>query len=120
MRYLSTPYHTHTHKLFLKHEKCEFEQTTIEYLGLIISEGEIHIDPAKVAGIMEWPTPTKRKEVQSFLGFANFYHHLIKGFSHHAKPLFKLTKKDCKWSWEEDEQWAFNVLQKHITLSPIL
>jgi hypothetical protein len=46
---------------------------TIEYLGLIISEGEICMDPVKVAGVTEWPVPTTRKEVQSFLGFANFY-----------------------------------------------
>jgi hypothetical protein len=61
------------HKLFLQHDKCEFEQTSIEYLSLIISKGEICMDPVKVAGVTEWPTPTKKKEVQSFLGFANFY-----------------------------------------------
>jgi Reverse transcriptase (RNA-dependent DNA polymerase) len=91
------------HKLYLQHNKCEFKKTSIEYLGLIISEGEIHMDPVKVAGVAEWPTPTKKKEVQSFLGFANFYHHFIKGFLHHAKPLFKLTKKDRKWGWNDEE-----------------
>jgi hypothetical protein len=99
------------HKLFLKHKKCEFKWTTIEYLGLIILEGEICMDPVKVAGVTEWPTPMKKKEVQSFLGFANFYRRFIEGFSHHAKPLFKLTKKDRKWTWDEDEQWAFNQLK---------
>ena len=82
------------HKLFLRHEKCEFEKTLIEYLGLIIFEGEMHMDPVKVAGVTEWPTPTNRKEVQLFLRFVNFYHRFIEGFSHHAKPLFELTKKD--------------------------
>jgi hypothetical protein len=99
------------HKLFLCHDKCEFEQTTIEYLGLIISEGEIHMDPVKVAGVMEWPTPKSKKEVQSILGFANFYRRFIEGFSHHAKPLFKLMKKDRKWSWAETEQGAFNEIK---------
>ena len=80
----------------------------------------MHMDPVKVAGVMDWLTLTKMKEVQSFLGFANFYHRFIEGFSHHAKPLFKLMKKYCKWSWEEDEQWAFNKLKKHIMSSPIL
>jgi hypothetical protein len=64
----------HKHKLFLWHNKCEFKQTTIEYLGLIVSEGEIHMDLVKIVGVMEWPTPTMKKEVQSILGFANFYH----------------------------------------------
>jgi hypothetical protein len=61
------------HKLFLWHNKCKFEQTTIEYLGLIVSEGKMHMDLVKVAGVMKWPTPTIKKEVQSFLGFVNFY-----------------------------------------------
>jgi hypothetical protein len=63
----------HKHKLFLQHNKCKFEQTTIEYLRLIISQGEMRMDPVKVAGVMEWPALTIKKEVQSFLGFANFY-----------------------------------------------
>jgi RNase H-like domain found in reverse transcriptase/Reverse transcriptase (RNA-dependent DNA polymerase)/Integrase zinc binding domain/Chromo (CHRromatin Organisation MOdifier) domain/Retroviral aspartyl protease len=108
------------HKLFLRHDKCEFEQTTIEYLGLIISEGEVRMDPVKVAGVTEWPIPATKKEVQSFLGFANFYRRFIEGFSHHARPLFELTKKDQKWSWGEDEQRAFDEIKTRVTSSPIL
>jgi hypothetical protein len=75
-----------------------------KYLGLIISEGEIHMDLVKVAGVMDWPTLTKKKEVQSFLGFMNFYRWFIEGFSHHVKPLFELMKQDHKWTWGEKEQ----------------
>jgi hypothetical protein len=78
------------------------------------------MDPVKVAGVTEWPTLKSKKEVQSFLGFANFYHHFIEGFSHHAKLLFKLTKKDQKWSWAEAEQGAFDKIKNRITSSPIL
>ncbi len=60
-------------KLFLKAEKCEFEVLETEYLGVIISENSIRMDPVKIAGIAEWPTPTKKRELQSFLGFMNFY-----------------------------------------------
>ena len=59
--------------LFLKPEKCEFEKERIEYLGVIISKGRAEMDPAKVSGIIEWPTPKTVKETQSFLGFCNFY-----------------------------------------------
>ena len=52
------------------------------------------MDPVKVAGVTEWPTPSNRKEVQSFLGFTNFYRRFIQGFSHLARPLFDLTWKD--------------------------
>jgi hypothetical protein len=78
------------------------------------------MDPVKVAGVTEWPVPTTRKEVQSFLGFVNFYRRFIKGFSHHAKPLFELTKKDRKWSWGKAEQSAFDEIKTRVTSSPIL
>ena len=61
------------HKLYLCPEKCEFERTKIEYLGLIVSQGQAEMDLVKVAGVTDWPIPSKQKEVQSFLGFANFY-----------------------------------------------
>ena len=72
------------HKLFLQHDKCEFEHTQIEYLGLVVMHGSIAMDPIKVAGVTEWPVPKTKKEVQSFLGFTNFYHRFIEGFLHHA------------------------------------
>jgi hypothetical protein len=59
--------------LYLKLEKCSFDQTSIEYLGVIIDNGNVRMDPAKVQGITKWPRPTKVKEIQSFLGFCNFY-----------------------------------------------
>ena len=64
------------HKLYLRHEKCEFEKTRIEYLGVIISHNKVEMDPVKIAGVSEWPTPTNKKEVQSFVGFINFYQRL--------------------------------------------
>jgi Reverse transcriptase (RNA-dependent DNA polymerase) len=63
----------HIHNLFLKLEKCEFECTEIEYLGVIISHNFVHMDPIKVAGVSEWPIPCSKREVQWFLGFTNFY-----------------------------------------------
>jgi hypothetical protein len=74
-------------KLFLKHEKCEFEQTWIEYLGLISSKDRVEMDPVKVTRVAEWPTPTNKRETQQFLGFINFYRRFIQDFSHHAKLL---------------------------------
>jgi len=61
------------HKLYLHPDKCKFEKTTIKYLGVIISHNSITMDPVKITGITEWPTPTNKKEVQSFLGFTNIY-----------------------------------------------
>jgi hypothetical protein len=61
------------HKLYLRPEKCEFEKVRIEYLGIIISHNKVEMDPVKIAGVADWPTPSNKKEVQSFVGFVNFY-----------------------------------------------
>jgi hypothetical protein len=78
------------------------------------------MDPVKVAGVMEWPILTKKKDVQFCSGFVNFYCRFIKGFSHYMKPLFELTKKDHKWIWGKKEQWVFNELKNCITSYLIL
>ncbi|GLB37179.1 putative chromo (CHRromatin Organisation MOdifier) domain containing protein [Lyophyllum shimeji] len=108
------------HRLFLKPEKCKFERTEIEYLGLIISHGTASMDPVKVAGVAEWPVPRNKKEVQSFLGFTNFYRRFIRDFSHHTRPLFDLTAKDVAWTWGSGQQDAFDSLKRAITSKPVL
>jgi len=107
-------------KLYLRPDKCEFERTTIEYLGVIISHNSVAMDPIKVAGVAEWPEPTNKKEVQSFLGFTNFYRRFIQDFSRHARPLFDLTKNDAKWHWGTDKQSAFDDLKRSVTTAPVL
>jgi hypothetical protein len=87
------------HKLYLWPEKCEFEKTKIEYLSVIISHNKVEMDPVKIAGVADWPTPSNKKEVQSFVGFVNFYQRFIPGFSHHAHALFDLTMKDVRFIW---------------------
>ena len=92
----------------------------MEYLGVIISHNSVEMDLVKVVGVAEWPAPNNKKEVQSFLGFINFYRRFIWDFSHHARPLFNLTKNDVKWLWSEDEQSAFDILKGLVTSAPIL
>jgi len=82
------------HKLFLCPEKCEFHWKQIEYLGLVISENKIAMDPIKVTRVCEWPVPENRTDVQAFIGFVNFYHRFIQDFSTIARPLFDLTCSD--------------------------
>jgi len=81
-------------KLFLHPEKYEFCKQRIEYLGLVISENEVSMDPVKVAGVQEWPTPENKTDVQAFLGFVNFYRRFIRDFSAKARPLFDLTRSE--------------------------
>ena len=61
------------YNLYLKLEKCEFKCTQIEYLGVIVSEGTVEMDLVKVSGVSEWPEPRNKREVQSFVGFVDFY-----------------------------------------------
>ena len=73
----------------------------------------------KVHGVMEWPTPTKVKEVQSFLGFVNFYWKFIQDFSDVAHPLYALTHKTQQWVWSLAEQEVFDTLKKAVTSAPV-
>jgi len=82
------------HKLFLCPEKCEFHRKEIEYLGLVISENKVAMDPVKVAGVCDWPTPENQTDVQAFIGFVNFYRYFIRDFSTIARPLFDLMCSD--------------------------
>ena len=77
-------------------------------------------DQEKLSGVLEWPVPTKVKQVQAFLGFANFYCRFIENFAKMLKPLSNLTKKDSTWTWGVDQQDAFEVLKKAFTTAPVL
>jgi hypothetical protein len=106
--------------LYLKPEKCSFKKEKIEFLGLIIGGGTISMDPVKVEGVKKWPVPTCVKDIQAFMGFANFYRRFILGFSDVARPMNELLKKDTKWSWGDRQQKAFDTLKEHFTTAPVL
>src|SRR5258705_4690170 len=110
----------HSYKLFLQPEKCKFECREVDYLGLVISKDHVVMDPVKVQGVTDWPQPTKVKDVQSFIGFVNFYQRFIQNFSEIACPLHMLTWKLKDWSWGTAEQQAFNVLKNAVTSAPML
>lgn len=101
------------HKLFLKVEKCDFEVSEVEYLGVLIGHGTVRMDPKKVAAVKDWNEPTKKRELQQFLGFCNFFRRFIRGYSAVAKPLTRLTSK-VDWTWEADQRHAFEELKRRI------
>ncbi|QRW21942.1 Retrotransposable element Tf2 protein [Rhizoctonia solani] len=107
-------------QLFCKASKCTFHVTLVEYLGIIVLDKGFSLDKLKIQAVQEWPTPTKVKEVQSFLGFANFLCCFVANFSHIARPLHNLVKKDMLWKWETREQEAFQTLKDTITNTPVL
>jgi len=106
--------------LFLKPEKCKFHQREVEYLGVLIRNGTVKMDPVKVQGIVDWPTPLTVKDVRSFLGFCNFYRAFIKNFSDIARPLNDLTRKNEQFIWTDECNNAFLELKKACSNYPVL
>ena len=106
--------------LYLKPEKCKFEVQEVEFLGYIIKPDNLLMDPIKKAGITEWPVPKTLKQVQSFLGFCNFYRKFVPNFSDIAKPLNTLQRKDTPWNWTNECQQAFLQLKDILTKEPSL
>src|SRR5258707_1828200 len=78
------------------------------------------MDPVKVQGVTDWPQPAKVKDVQSFIGFVNFYQRFICNSSEIARPLHALTQKLKDWSWGAAKQQAFDALKSAITSAPML
>ena len=108
------------HDLYLRPEKCEFERSEIEYLGLVIRHGEVSMDPVKVEAVLKWSTPKNLKDVRGFIGFANFYRRFVKDFSKICRPLHDLTKKDVPFVWRDAQQDAFDRLKHAFTTRPVL
>jgi len=84
--------------LNIKPEKCVWKTREIDFLGLVIGSGEIKMQEKKVAEVLEWPRPKTVKDVQRFLGLANYYRQFVKDFAKIAKPMRKLVRKDKKWN----------------------
>jgi len=106
--------------LYVKPEKCKWKVREVEFLGVIIGPEEIKMEKEKVKGVLEWPTPKCVKDVQKFLGLANYYRRFIEGFATVARPLHDLVKKDKKWEWTEREQKAFIELKERFTKKLVL
>ncbi|QLI66561.1 Transposon Tf2-12 polyprotein [Metarhizium brunneum] len=100
--------------------KCEFETTKTKYLGLIIASDGIQMDPDKVATVTGWEKPANVRELQRFLGFANFYRRFIRDFSSICRPLNDLLRKESAWCWTERQQHAFMQLKTAFTTGPAL
>jgi hypothetical protein len=110
----------HKHGLYAKPEKCEFHTESTEYLGYLLSPSGLTMSPDKVQTIQDWPEPCKVKDIQSFLGFANFYHRFIDNYSDIVTPLTRLTHKSAPWSFSKACHSAFRILKDAFTSVPIL
>lgn len=109
--------------LTIKASKCQFFRRELKYLGYVVDEKGLHTDPAKVQSILEFPTPTARKQVKMFLGTASYYRRFIKNFSLIAAPLNRLTstgKKAPPFKWTPETEESFQQLKQALVSAPIL
>ncbi|KAK3545854.1 hypothetical protein QTP70_016092 [Hemibagrus guttatus] len=109
------------HNLFLKAEKCLFHQPTVQFLGYVIDHSGVRMDEKKVTAVRDWPAPTTVKELQRFLGFANFYRRFIRGYSSVTSPLTNLLRNKPKTLvWTPAATHAFQTLKQAFTTAPLL
>ncbi|GJZ22275.1 putative reverse transcriptase domain-containing protein [Tanacetum coccineum] len=98
-------------RLYAKFLKCDFWLDSVQFLGYVIDRSGVHVDPTKIEAIKSWAAPTTPMEVRQFLGLAGYYQRFIEGFSLISKPLTKLTQKNKKYKWGEEEEEAFQTLK---------
>lgn len=106
-------------QLFAKMSKCRFGVTEVEYLGHVISNNGVAVDPSKIQAVLEWPTPTSVRGVRGFLGLAGYYRKFIKHFGGIAAPLNKLLTKEG-FHWTEEAEKSFLQLKEALTTPPVL
>ncbi|GJP83339.1 hypothetical protein CLOP_g13504 [Closterium sp. NIES-67] len=107
------------HRLITKGSKCEFLKEELEFLGHIISTEGVHVDPKKIEAVRTWKTPENVKELQQFLGFANYYNRFVPQYAKLAAPLTNLLKKNTPYKWERHQE-AVEQLKQALTSAPVL
>ncbi|GJU90453.1 putative reverse transcriptase domain-containing protein, partial [Tanacetum coccineum] len=107
-------------KLYAKFSKCEFWIPKVQFLGHVIDNRGIHVDPAKIESIKDWASPKTPTEIRQFLGLAGYYRRFIEGFLKIAKSMTKLTQKGIKFDWGEKEENAFQLIKQKLCSAPIL
>lgn len=106
--------------LKLKMKKCKFMQTSVLYLGWIISGRGKSVDPEKTRVIDQYPIPTNVVELRTFLGMSSFMRKFVNHYAHLAKPLYELTKKNVVWNWTDECQMSFEGIKRELVNPPIL
>ena len=107
-------------KLYAKLSKCEFWLRSVNFLGHVVSQDGIHVDPSKVKAVEGWATPTTPTEIRQFLGLAGYYRRFIQNFSKIAKPLTLLTQKGVPFKWTDRQEIAFRTLKQALCSAPVL
>ena len=108
------------HQLYAKFSKCEFWLRSVTFLGHVVSDQGVEVDPRKTEAVKKWPKPLTPTDIRSFLGLAGYYRRFVEGFSSIAAPLTTLTKKKSKFEWTDTCEKSFQELKDRLTSTPTL
>ena len=108
------------HKLYAKMSKCEFWMKEVKFLGHVVSEQGVVVDPAKIEVVMKWESSKNVTEVRSFLGLAGYYWRFVKGFSKLVMPMTRLAKMGEKFLWTQECELVFRTLKEKLTTAHVL
>ncbi|KAG5885433.1 hypothetical protein JTB14_016827 [Gonioctena quinquepunctata] len=106
--------------LTLSQEKCKFCRRELQFLGYVVDENGLHVDPGKVEVILQIPTPSKISEVRSLIGTASWYRRFIPNFSTVIQPLTELLKKNTKFVWTPRQEAALREVKEHLISAPMM
>lgn len=106
--------------LTINAEKSKFLMKKIKYLGHIMGEEGIMMDPEKIEAITNFPAPTSPSQVRRLMGMAGFYRKFIQNFSDVTAPIINLLKKDVKFCWTNEAQDAFELLKTLLSSVPVI
>lgn len=109
-----------SHRLFAKPRKCHWGRTQLRFLGHMVSDQGLGVDPSKVAAVQKWPAPLDVSQVRSFLGLSNYFRAFIQGYSTLVRPLINLTKKGVSWAWTDECRLAFEGVKSALISAPVL
>ena len=106
--------------LYVKLEKCKWKIQEVRFLDVLIRPEGMKMEEEKISRVLEWLTLKEVKDIQKFLGSANYYWQFIKDFTAIARLLYNLVKKDQKWDWTENKEEIFRELKERFTKKLVL
>ena len=101
-------------------KKCCLFQRRVNFLGHVLTEDGIEVQPDKAAAVENWPLPRNLTELRSFVGLCSYYRRFISGFASMAAPLHELTRKNVRFNWGQEQDAAFKQLKERLISAPVL
>ena len=108
------------HNLKINPDKCDFFRMKVQFLGQIVSENGLGVDPSKIEAVQKFPVPRSQTEVESFLGLASYYRRFVQKYTEMARPLHRASETSTKFERTPEARDAFESLKLKLTSAPIL